>query len=443
MQTITGVLPVQKMKSNNKSALPNSTNGLRQYSGPSLLQQIVPFVAILLLLGFASACSEEGIVGSGLDNPSVLVDTSIVQLTSITEVSDNGFSGRLPSSAMGKVNDPTYGTIEAAALLRPSIATDLISTFNQFSDMKLRLVFERNQYGDTTSVSSFNIYEIDELWRGNQIRVGETVAMNTSQLLGSFEVSPGQETAEVELDESWVQRYREFFMDTSDDRIQNYRDNFPGLAIVPDGDNNRLHFLRHLGTGSDGSGTGEVTAFVAENPDTTITGDLQMLDFASSIQRINEPEPENDSFVLHNTLERLLKINLDLAQERFQGVNISNAQLLLFVNDGVDSDLPNTFVRPLPNTIRVHLFNRDPLNVHADIFVQQPTVTGVLNAENNFYQLNFTNILIARLFTDNQPDLYLSVQNQDGLLYSTTFFNENAPFDKTPKLIVTTVNADN
>lgn len=439
-QIITGQLP-EKM---NKK-VPEQQISLFHFISNSVKKGSRSTIAAFLFLSLALtgiSCEDSGIVGSGIDTNNDKITTTEIEITDLEILSGNGFSGRLGSSSLGQVEDPFFGDLYSIALLKPSISRDEdLETFDTDSEMRLRLVFNPQKYGNEASVSEYNIYEVDQRWREREITYNTLISYDDTNLIGSFNVTDETEM-DVELSDEWVNRYRDFYNSEEADRDSTYNFEFPGLAIVPANQNERMDFLRHVSTDTADV---RITEFIIENVEDSLVVNIPLVERASSMTRTTDrPESTDEYFVLHNTLENYLKVTLDLDEGQFTGQDIVNAQLIFYIDEDVEASTPAGFTRPNPSLMRAHIFNNEPLDVTAEIFTSPASSSATVDSGENAFQLNVTNNLLSNLYGDGDPlPIYISLQNTNGLLYSSQFVNVNGTANRTPRLIITTINTEN
>lgn len=397
---------------------------------------------VLVLLVFFSGCDNEGIVGEGLNPPGERVVTTTYDIDDIEIIEDNGFSGRLANSAMGKVDDPEYGSIISSSLLKPSINVEDLDEIPEEYRVRLKIEVNPLKYGIEPSISEYNIYEIDQRWRGREIIYNSPVSYDDTNLLGTFQLSD-ESSLEVDLDQDWVNRYKEHFNSESTERDSLYRFEFPGLAIVPATQNQRIDFIRTTGsTTSNDTTETRITRFLVENAQDSLIADVPLLDHGTSMVRSNQPE--SNDLVLHNTMEHLMKVDLGISPEEFEGKEIVNAQLVFTINPEPENTAPGGFVRPQPELIRAHFFGSEPLDLASEIFTRSANVGANLSEDEQQFKVNVTNYFVDKLFGQaNRTPLYFSLQANNGLLYSTTLYGTNAQENVRPRLIVTTINPEN
>ena len=439
-QNITGQSPEKR---NNSTSLFQPTGDTsvcsRIYKGS---RSLITAFMVLALFFVISSCDNEGVVGGELTQGGDRVETTTFPVDDISIESDNGFAGFLSYTGMGIVNDPSYGTVTSSSLLKPSITQAEIDTFSENFSLKLMLHFNPARYGDTTSTSQYNIYEINERWRGLELQYNNPVSIDQSTLIGSFQVSD-EDSMKVQISEAFNAKYRQFFNDTTALRDSLYRFEFPGIAIVPADQNRKIDFLRQQGAVSDTSVT-PITRFLVENQTDSLIATMPVLDHGNSMTRTDlSANPEG--LILHNTMENILKVNIDLSADEFDGKEVVNAQLIFNADITPANIVPMSFKRLDNDIIRGHIFDTDPLSLHSEIFARQASVGATLDEEDNVYRIVLTQYIIDRIYgedADTNP-LYITNQGNNGLYVSTTLFGPDAPENLRPRLIITTLNPDN
>lgn len=396
---------------------------------------------VLTLFFSTTSCENDGIVGGDLNEGNDRIETSTVAVDNIEVVSDNGFSGFLANSGMGVVNDPVYGTITASSLLKPSITQQQIEEIPQGHTLNLMLQFNPQNYGVEGSTSQYNIYEIDERWRGREILYNDPVTINESNLIGTFQVTD-EDSIKVPVSQQYTDRFRQFFNDTTAQRDSLYRFEFQGIAIVPSDQNSKIDFLRHQ-PATDDTSSASITRFLVENEQDSLIATLPVLDHGSSMTRTNQPD-SSEELILHNTMENILKVGFNLSPGQFEGKEIVNAQLIFNVDPEPQLTSPPGFVRPENTFLRAHSFESEPLSLHSEIFSQQATVASNLDEDNQVYRVTVTQYLIDRIYGESEATpLYFTNQGNNGLYISTKLMGTGAAENQRPRLIITTLNPDN
>ena len=400
--------------------------------------------AFMVLITFLSisGCDNEGVVGEGLNPGGERIETNTYFINNIEVLEGNSFSGRLGNSAVGIVDDPAYGTIISSSLLKPTINPTGVDEMQQNYTLKLQIEFNPLKYGEENSVSEYEIYEISERWRGQQITYNNPILIDVdSQRLGSFQVTD-ETSVEVAIDEDWVDRYRKYFNSEAADRDSVYRFQFHGLAVVPANQNRKIDFMRHEPASSDTAGT-RITRFLMHNEQDSLIADIPLLDFGTSMERTDVPERDGN-FVLHNTMENILKVDLGIDPEEFRGKEIVNAQIIFDIDPTPSNTVPPGFTRPGTDLVRYHFFRSDPLDLSSELFARSPANFASLNEEQQQFKLNVSNYFIDTMFGDIElTPLYFTNQSNNGLFYSTTLLGTEAPENQRPRLIITTINPEN
>jgi hypothetical protein len=461
-QTITKKLPEP---TNNKSSGKN-VNKLTNHNNPIFksVQSLIKYSLIAAIAAFTilvTGCEDPGNLGSRFLDDDANLETRTISPGTIETYEGNSYTGRLRHMAIGRYDDPLFGEFTSAALIKPSILTAEIGTSISPDDtFKLRLVFSSTVYGDSLSTANFDIYRATDIWRGNEIRFDHQVSYDETQKVGEFSVD-GTETVEVELDQSWVQEYNEFLSYEGDNRNANYRDNFPGLIIVPAEDNQKVLFARVRPASDEDDSNLNFVRFVLESeedPDENDNGNgdndenendngeeeedprsfQTVLDWAALNSRA-APEEQPEGITIHNTLDKLISLDPELSTERLGSKNLANAQLVLHQDQELlDASLPDHHTRPEISFARIHLI--DTQNVSDYIFSNSPNLVSELNTEDYSYRFDLTTYANSVLFsTAPVGKFYITVESINGLIFSSLLFDENAPEDLRPKINITSV----
>lgn len=446
LQTITGKSPVILNKLIFR--LPkqiHTFSGNLTYKDSSRLTIAALFILIPILL--LSGCDTSGSVGGDIISDDETTGTIEIDIDDITVLNENTFSGRLPNTSVGYLEDPVYGTIQSVALFKPSISRSELGDISSRDEISLRLIFNPLIYGDENDVSSYEIYEAGEIWRGNQLLYNEEVSVNFGQKIAEFEVGT-EDTVSVTLSNAWKLKFSEFFNSEAAERDSIYRNSFPGLAIVPAKTNKQIRFIKNLR--DDPDDTEElVTSFIVKNPNAdndeeleeddseNDTVSLSVRDWGASLTRTEQAENEN-SIIVHNT-ENVLRFNLNLPVDTLSTKNIVNAQLLLYKNMTPEKNTPG-ISRPVTNQARIHIFSNEPPSIMSEIFTTNADIINAIDEDEEMFRLNITQFILNEVFGEaDERKLYLTIQSVNGILYSTHFFNSSNPEVK-PRIVITTVN---
>ncbi len=408
--------------------------------------------AFLLLTLPLMGCDSPGSVGEGLGPDGSDIHKEVYPVTDFTTLQTNFFSGRLQNSAFGYVEDPSYGTLNATALLKPSISRSQVDTLYEDDTLALRIVLNPAIYGETTGDADFEIYEVAERWRGNAVKYNEEIEVDFSSLVGEFSIAEGDTIVEAELSEAWTNKFADYFNNRSADRDSLYSREFFGLAVVSAGNTRKMHFLSHIEQSEENP---EVTSLILYRDDEGENGNddngddngeeeeeegpprISLLDYGSSVIRSDAPEGSG-GIVLRN-IDQITRMEFSLPKEELSSKNIVSAKLILSPDPDADDAGPG-FVRPAVETIRAHTFRTPPSNVMNEIFINSPRFGAEITEEGNLFQIDVTQYVLNEVYGDvDEGPVYVSIQNVNGILFSSTLFDETAPDNRKPRLIITTV----
>lgn len=396
------------------------------YGNRLLLMLAGTLSGALLLIG----CEDPGSVGSGFVGEETRVVTDTLQVDGLQEHSFTSYSGNHPYFSAGGFSDPLFGDVRTVGYLKPNLPTNSqAETFLNNADMRLELSLDRQQvYGDSVQAAEFDLVEVGEVWRGGSMRLGEPLPLDQGNVLGSFTVGDDG-TAEVEIADEWVSRYRNFFLGLESNRDSLYRFTFPGLAVVPRNSEKMIAV------------NPENSMFVVDNPglDTVQVG---VSTWAYSLERtVNNPVPEGRS-PLHGTLESVLSFDLPALQEAVGSINVSRVELVIYedslgMENALDQTSP-TAARPDLPSLRLHRVERGTPPESLD--PGTPLAAGVYNSDDEAFHFDLTAFVRAGgLEASEGFDFYITGPPHDGVVRSSLIYNNEAPPSKKPKLIVTSV----
>lgn len=402
-------------------------------------------IAAFLLLGvIATGCESSGTVGEGLRPDDNNITKTVINIGdgNFEIINEYTYSGRLQQSAAGYFEDPVYGTVSAVSLFKPSISRATVDSIFEGDFITLKLAQSVVDYGDTTSVSDFTIYEVGELWRGNELRYNQDISIDQSTPVATFQMA-NEDSIEVELSAAWTDKFRSYFNTIISSRDSTYINEFPGLAIVPSPTNSRIHFFRHLQLSDEENRETEFLVYT-ENTDAgdeedpeLIAQPLVLRDWGSSVIRSDEPD-YGSGIVLHNS-ERVLKVDPVFSTEELSSKNIVNASLVLTRNT-MQEVLYSSVERPELFSIRAHEFDPVPTDIISEMFITSASFNGLADEGGNTYRLDITRYVLNEVFgEEGEGPLFISLQAVNGFLYSAEFYDETAAEDLRPRIVITSV----
>jgi hypothetical protein len=401
---------------------------------------ILIILASMLMLQVAG-CSDSGSVGGGLPGTGsqIVVDSIDISGTQVQPLP--AFSGNLQFLSTGSLQDPLFGNLTATGLVKPTLPP-LVEEFNFGTDMTLRLVFNTDvPYGDTLATQRYNIVELNEVFRGNAVRLNDKIEKSTGPVVGSFTVQ-NQDSVDIELSEDWVCSYRDFYIATGEDRQLMYSRNFFGLAVVPQ---NQAQVISINERASRFIVPEEILEDSEESERDTLN--IGIFESAYTLDRSNTQPVDEGTSLLYSTFEQMLEFDFDFSLENLGTQNISRAELVIFrdnlaLNQSL-TQLGESAVRPPGGNLQLFLLDENELV--ASIGPNTLVATGIYEPEDEAYHFNLTDAVRTRFFSNIEPDqsFYIAFGQVNGTIRSTALFNSQAAPENRPKVIITSVNTEN
>lgn len=378
---------------------------------------------------FLSACENPGSVGSGFVNEETEIVVDTLEVTDFREHTFTAYSGNYPFTSAGEFDDPLFGTLRAISYLKPTLpATSDDATFLSDAEMKLDLhVNQEEIYGDSLVGAQFDVVEVGELWRGGAFRLDDQVALGQATL-GSFTMGT-EENILVDLQGDWVGRYREHYLNLDDDRDSLYRYNFYGLAIVPRNSGKIIPIDT------------EESQFFVYNADVD-TLNFGLSTWGYSLERGSVPAGSAEQSALHSTIEQVVSFELNSLQDAVGSLNLSRVELVVYEDsllmesslDGVSASATR------PEMPRLRLQRVEEGTTPESIDPGSSIATGRYDPDDQAYHFNLTDFVRSGgLEASEGFEYYLTGPQHIGIIRSSLLFNENAPPEKRPKLIVTSI----
>lgn len=410
-----------------------------------LFRGATPLVLFLLLL---TACEDPGGVGSDFLDSDGKLETRTVEVQSLDPVQDEAYSGNLPFMALGEVEDPLFGRYRAVGLIKPAIdTTNVGSDVTGDEPFQLRLVFSGAVYGDTLSAATFEIYRAADVWRGNEVRFADDVALDTAEMVGEFTVNQ-TEAVEVDLSQTWREEFEAYLSSSEADRDSTYREEFPGLAIVPAAGTEKMLFAVMESTSSSADNLDQ-TRFVRtpdeepEDEDDDIRQFLSPLDWAYVGEFDSPTTTAGENIHLLSSLHSFGELQTGLTPETFESRNLVSVQLAVNLDrQSLESNLPQHFDRPEVSRLQLHLVNSD--RVGDWIFSRQPDYVALFDEETESYRFNITRHVRDLLFGSPRPGtFYMTAQTVNGILFTAPVYNSQVSDEGLrPRIVITSVNSD-
>lgn len=444
------------MRTNNFKASSKLNSLISFKRGP--LKGIKP-IAIFFLTGvivaFLSGCDPSGSVGGGFagSETDIRYDTTLVGEFNIDTLV--AYTGNLDFFSAGQFQDPLFGDITATGLFKPPLASNRDSlAFDDSTSVFLNLAINsKTVYGDSLAPQKFSLYEAQELWRGNQWRVNETMQIGSTPL-ATFTVGSMDTVETIPLPDSWIAKYGQYFNSSDDSRDSSYVREFYGMVMVPQN-------YGSVVTVNPFAGTMLATNVKVVRPDSVVitvprldslTIQLGNGEWAYSLQRSNStPSPQSSSKLI-STYERIIRFEHDFNFENIKLRNIIKVEIIFYVDklllEQSISQAGAAAVRPESTILNLHYMEGDELPQALSQYNQKQRLLEYVKAtyseKDNAYHFNVTQQVKTGFFelTKDKRDFYITVGKNDGVLRSELLFNSLAT-GKAPKVVVTYVETDN
>ncbi|GAA5522576.1 hypothetical protein LQ318_12550 [Aliifodinibius salicampi] len=364
---------------------------------------------VLIAFGIITGCENPGSVGSNLSESGAEVEVVDIPVEGVETISFNSYSGNFTYFSAGAYNDPIFGEIAATGLLKPSLPVSNDDSLQENAIMKMRLLFDwEHVYGDTLAEQTFDVYPIQEFWRGNAFKLKEEIQIDENTKVASFTVEE-EDSLDVILNSDWVDNnYRPYIDAENADSL--YENEVFGLALVPTGGGKILP----LNSSS--------TRFVIENPESD-TFEVSNNRWAYHLDRNNEGETPDGVVKAYNMLENTLTFDLDLSGIEISGPNISKAELVFYRDVSMPDPGPQVKRQDVQ---RANLHFVDPKDAPDNLVPGNPVVNGTYSEKDQAYHFDVTSLLQSGLI-DGLPEeqqfyitLPMNGSVKTDLIYSST-----------------------
>jgi len=390
------------------------------------IRKSLPAAALWVLI--LAGCSEDpGVVGGSFVDESSEVYSDTLNIEDVRSSSDiPDFSGNLEHFSAGLYNDPALGEFEAVAIMRPSISQSYnIDSLRdvEFSDARLQFVANTGKfYGDTTSTTTFELRPVTHIWRPGSWRSDSLPSYGSTRIGQPFEVT-NQDTFEVDLPDTWLQEYREYFNSDVANRDSVYRYNFNGMAIVAQNQSKIVPFNR------------QGTRLMIKNREDTAYKKLPMESVAFGFNR-NEPAQMDSTLTpVVGLFDNAMILNPELNEQTLGSQNLSRVELALYEDQETLNNLPVNHVRPGIPEMRV--YRRSPDEVRYGISQENRLYRVAEDSLDNSYRINLTSYVNQIIYgQDPGVQFYVVPESSSGVIYATLLYNSKSA-EFRPKVLVT------
>ncbi len=379
----------------------------------------------LLIVATLVACEDGNTVGGGIiDTPEISVDTIFVD--DFQYLNSIPYSGNTGQAPVGSYEDPLFGRFNNISYLNPELI-EKTAPLNLSSIFRFVLHVNNDlTYGDTTESLNVDIFQIDEFWRPSEIRYNDELSLDETDVIGSFTYNQ-QDSLEIELSDSLLVDYLEYYngVDTLRDSLYSY--NFFGIALVPENNskkiiypdfqNSRLYSIR-------------------ESSGDTISIPLKSSGFFLDTDRIGASVPNR--IYLSSNLENYVKLNFKEIASTIGSKNILEAQLIFYedteqLRSSINQEPGHQ--RQSPNFLDLKSINA---NIEAyDLQFKASEFIARRDSVDNSFSFDITNHLNNYIFNDAESqDLYLNINPSGGRLLTTILFDSSSSNKFRPKIVI-------
>ena len=147
-----------------------------------------------------------------------------------------------------------------------------------------------------------------------------------------------------------------------------------------------------------------------------------------------------------STFEKVLTFDLDLSKDDLGTVNISKVELVFYQNDdALDSSIEQvSLTSARPQATQANLFFNERNNLPEAFINAGPISRANYNEADGSYRFDITGFTNGVLLegTEESSSFYITLQSNNGIVTSSLLYNDQAPEDKRPKIIVTYINTN-
>jgi hypothetical protein len=268
---------------------------------------------------------------------------SLVDATGFVRPQTGGFPERVIA---GRVEDPLFGTVEATAYIDVARPLNIEPGFFVVGVLGAFLSLEADYvYGDTLSVATFDVFEVQDNWNPLEFRSDTTLAVKET-LLATFEIGAADTLVQVPLNADWVTDMDGVF------RGDDFETQFHGFQIRPRDSNTLARGFR---------GTSNLRLISNFRPDTEAdTVSFVAAEIATSVQRDRQSvHTPPELFPLQDGTGEGLHLTLRLDTLDYRAISAG------FIRVEADTLLlkqysPPNFVRPIAQRLAIFGMSEGP-----------------------------------------------------------------------------------
>ena len=295
-------------------------------------------------------------------------------------------------------------------------------------ELKLRIM-QDEIYGDTSSTAVFDVYRIQNNWHGPSFRQSTEVDLELERIGGFNDTDIDTNgNVHVALGGSWDAFYREIFnIDDDSTRLTRYAEEDFGLAIVPKNTTNRIRFAT--------LSTSRLLVIGQED-----TSSYAMQDWAYKIER-GDVDPIPNRMLLHNTFEKVIKIDIKNIGKQLPNNNFVRAELVL----EEDTTRASTSLSEHEQRLNVPGFRMsegDFIDLAYQFGFSDENIINGYPSKGRF-RFDITRLLNDQIYNNNPiKDSYIYPYVNAGYIGSNILYNNEASSDKRPRLIIHSIKSE-
>jgi hypothetical protein len=380
-------------------------------------------LAGFLIVSLISCEEENSVGGEFIGGSNLKFDTLFVD--NFTPQNDVIFSGNLQYAPVGIYNDPLFGTTKSIAFIKPQIR-DLNVQGEVDDNYQLKLELKTNSditSGNTLSSVNFDIFPVNEFWRGNEVVSNDAISIDSTRSFGSF-THFGQDSLVIDLSDDLLLELATYINNDSTTADSLYDFDFDGMAIVPRAGGSRIIFPDMF-----------ESRFFIISPDEDTTRFVTK-SHAFNLERSNANNYPNRLYI-NSYFENFYSLSFESALPDYDQINLLKAEFVVYEDvNQLNNSLPNFHTRAAVNSLE--LKSGDAANLRYELQFTGTDFFGAADSLNDGFRFDLTEHINQYLFTEpDEKTLYFNLNPSGGVMRSTLLYDQTSVDSLRPKLILT------
>ncbi|TNE73658.1 hypothetical protein EP331_03890 [bacterium] len=397
--------------------------------------------AILLILGI-SCKNQLPVGGDNLPFQSVIkVDT--LGLTDFELVNRNEYSGNLTYLSVGVISDPAFGDFDLTAYMLPTLLgyTTTIDTIKPETAMRLRFIIA-DTYGDSTINVDFNLHEITQRWRGNELSYS-TELTTSPNVLSSVTVDAAVDTFYVNLPLAWSQTYRNIF-------YQYTANTDSSLSLRDSLYKNTIYGFAMKGVNAQAIKALQSSGISLQILETDTTYNVTMNQVGIFQSKANQIDYTNSQHTVLDTFNsQFYKFDFDVQSDdslRINGQtigvkNLSKAEIYFYADTILTNSARSAQFRD-NSTSSFIIYNSSSIDLESKIVGNFISFSSL--ESNGLFKVNITSLINSVVLGYELPEnesFYATIRVNDGFFGNKLIYNGTSAVYK-PKIIITYIEVE-